>query len=78
MLSTPAEAIAMGKRAAEVVMRERGATARHAAIILQILAAKRGEPIETRPVNPSVAPTAPPAVPGSVVITRLGPVPPQR
>lgn len=78
LLSTPAEAAAMGRRAAETVVRERGATARHAAIILQILAAKRGEPIETRPVNPGVAaPAHPAAASGSVVITRLGPVPPR-
>jgi 3-deoxy-D-manno-octulosonic-acid transferase len=108
LLSTPKEASAMALRASEVVKRERGATARHASAILQVLAAKRGEEISTRPVNPivtharpvhpegTVAPPTPPPpmqtermpLPAldqpappikkstSVVITRLGPVPP--
>lgn len=44
LLSTPLEAAAMGKRAGEVVKQEQGATARHARVILQILATKRGDP----------------------------------
>ena len=53
LLSTPAEAVAMGQRAANVVQHEKGATERHARVILQILATKRGEPPESlRPAAP--------------------------
>jgi 3-deoxy-D-manno-octulosonic-acid transferase len=53
LLSTPAEAAAMGTRAANVVQHEKGATERHARVILQILATKRGEPPESlRPAAP--------------------------
>ncbi len=53
LLSTPAEAAAMGRRAATVVQHEKGATERHARVILEILAKKRGEPPESlRPSAP--------------------------
>jgi 3-deoxy-D-manno-octulosonic-acid transferase len=55
LLSTPSEAAAMGRRAAAVVHQEQGATARHARVILQILATKRGEP------PPEGAPTTTPS-----------------
>jgi 3-deoxy-D-manno-octulosonic-acid transferase len=41
LLSTPAEAQAMGQRAQEVVRREQGATARHAQEILDLLTQQR-------------------------------------
>ena len=58
LLSTPAEAAAMEKRAAAVVKQEQGATARHARVILQILSTKRGEPEE--PARPPAPPQPPP------------------
>jgi 3-deoxy-D-manno-octulosonic-acid transferase len=44
LLSTPAEAEAMGARAKEVVAREQGATARHAQEILELLAPQHQQP----------------------------------
>jgi 3-deoxy-D-manno-octulosonic-acid transferase len=60
LLSTPRESAAMGKRAAAVVQHEQGATMRHVSVILQILAAKRGEEPPDM-VRPGVPP--PPGTP---------------
>jgi 3-deoxy-D-manno-octulosonic-acid transferase len=60
MLSTPREAAAMGRRAAEVVHRGQGSTTRHVNVILQILAAHRGEEFSARPARPPGASAAPP------------------
>ncbi len=43
LLSTPGEALAMGKRAQDVVRHEQGATLRHVRVILQILQTKLDE-----------------------------------
>ena len=88
LLSTPKEALAMSRRAAEVVKHEQGATARHAAIVLQILAAHMGEEVTPRAMPPApgtVQESAPPPPPPevaeiprgkpTVIITRIGPVP---
>jgi len=47
MLSTPAEAIALGKRASAIVTAEQGATLRHARLIAQIVSVKREEATAT-------------------------------
>jgi 3-deoxy-D-manno-octulosonic-acid transferase len=73
LLSTPVEAHAMGNRAAAVVKQEQGATARHARVIVQILATKRDEaPAATNePATTGATTTSTPPLPksdGRVVI----------
>lgn len=71
LLSTPQESLAMGRRAAMVVKQEQGATMRHVSVILQVLAAKRGEeppPEATRPITPTTRPTSPTPSRGKIVI----------
>src|SRR5690606_42116149 len=48
MLSTPKEAAAMGQRAVNIVQRGLGSTYRHVSVILQVMAARRGEALDRK------------------------------
>ena len=63
MLSTPKEAAAMGLRAFNVVQRGQGSTNRHVNVILQVLAARRGESFSPRPLHPRATGSAPQPIP---------------
>lgn len=86
MLSTPKEAAAMGQRAMNTVQRGQGATDRHVSVILQVMAARRGEAFSARPLNPRAgaapaaaapepAPQSPLASSAAVTVQTLGGAP---